>query len=357
VRAVARALGSFVALAALVWGLGWLLAVPSHAFRLYRHPLGETLAYRLASKLSLCRAHGARSVLFLGASSTREGFDEELLDKLLPGWGFFNAGLAAGSSYTLAESELILAKSGARPDLIVVGVHPFMLRRMDQDVVARGYVDFFDLFDAGELLRYQMRSAGLEAAREELAWHTLWPPHRHARLLGRRLRALVQRAHETAYWGPRLSEEAFQVARLDTRPMQEYRFHGVGEGLEPMIERWRHSGFLDPRAYRDPGLAQEFDAVLRALQSHARKTVLVVMPEHSWLKARGELFHEALFREQVLAPAVARGARVLDYGALLPDDTFLDLAHVGAEGRARLSRAFARDVQAVLIELIREAQP
>lgn len=350
-KQVARALGSLLALLALVWGLGFLLAVPSHAFRLYRHPVGEMLAYRLAGKLSLCRAHGPRSVLFLGPSSTREGFDEELLDRLLPGWGFFNAGLAAGSSHTLAASELILAKSGARPDVIVAGVHPFMLRPMDQDVVARGYVDFFDLFDADDLLRYQFPNAGLAEARRELLWHTLWPPHRHARLLGRRLRAWLQHAHEAAYWGPRLPEQAFQVAPHDTRPMREYRFHGVGEGLDPMVERWRGAGFLQPRRYRKPGLAQEFDGVLRALQRHCRLLILVVMPEHSYLKARGELFNEALFREQVVAPAVARGACVLDYGALLPDDTFLDLAHVGAEGRARLSRAFARDVQPILAGL------
>lgn len=352
-----RALGHFVAAAALVWALGWLLAVPSYAWRLYRRPPGETLAYRLAAKLSLCRAHGLRSVLIVGASSTREGFDEELLARLLPDWGFFNAGLAAGSSSTLAATELIVAKSGARPDVIVVGVHPFMLRRMDQDVVARGYVDFFDRFDAAALLRYQLDGTGLAQARRELLWHTLWPPHRHARLLGRRLRALVQHAHAAAYWGPRLPEEAFQVARRDTRPMEEYRFEGVGEGLEPMIERWRSSGFLDPRHYREPGLAQEFDAALRALQSHGRRIILVLMPEHSYLVARGALFNEALFREQVLAPALARGARLLDYRALLPDDAFLDLAHVGAQGRAQLSRAFARDVQPLLAVSEEEAEP
>ena len=347
VRPLLRTTAAFAAVALAVWGLAWLLAVPSWSWRLYRAPLGETLGHRLAGKLSLCRSQGPRGALLLGASSVREGFDAALLDRLQPGWRFFNAGLAAGSTDTLAVAGLMLRKSGARPGLLVLGLHPFMLRRMDQELVARGYSDFFDLFDGAEVLRYQKPGEGAEAARRELRLNTLWPPRRHARQLGRRLRAALEQAHRAGYWGARLPEADFQVAGPDTRPMAEYRFEQTGEGLEPMIARWQNMGFLDPRAYDDPDRAAALDALLDDFATRCGRLVLVVMPEHAYLRARDPLFHGERFR-QCLERARARGARVLDYAAEAPDGEFLDLAHLGAAGRERLTRAFAADLGRLL---------
>ena len=346
-RPAARALASLLGVGLAVWGVAWLLAVPAWSWRLYRAPLGETLGHRLAGKLSLCRAHGQRSVLFLGASSTREGFDEVLLARLRPGWGFFNAGLAAGSSDTLAVAQVMLRKSGARPGVLVLGLHPFMLRRMDQDLVARGYSDFFDLFDGSEVMGYQKEGDGAQAARLELRLNTLWPPHRHARQLGRRLRAGLELAHRRAWWGAQRPEESFQVAKRDTRPMNEYRFEEVGEGFDPMIARWKRMGFLNPRMYDDPSRADALEALLSSFARQAPALALAVMPEHSYLRARGGLFHSERFWERV-ERARAAGARVLDYSAAVPDEEFLDLAHLGAAGRERLTRALAADLGPLL---------
>ncbi len=348
-RPLGRALSGFAGVGLAVWGLAWLLAVPSWSWRLYRAPLGETLGHRLAGKLSRCAAAGPRTVLFLGPSSTREGFDEELLDRLHPGWRFFNGGLAAGSTDTLAMAELLLRESGVRPAVIVLGLHPFMLRRMDQDLVARGYSDFFDLFDRAAVMRYQKDGPAGDEALRELRLNTLWPPHRHARQLGRRLRAGLQRAHQAAYWGPRRPETDFQVAKLDTRPMSEYRFDEAGEGFEPMIARWRRMGFLNPRSYGDPERAEALGALLEAFAGHCGTLVLAVMPEHAYLRERDALFHGEWFRARV-EQARGRGARVLQYAALVPDGEFLDLAHLGAAGRERLTRAFAADFPALVAQ-------
>lgn len=349
-RPALRALGGTLALALMLWGAAWLLAVPAWSWVLYRAPLGETLGHRLAGKLSLCRAQGLRSVLLLGASSTREGFDEDLLDALHPGWAFCNAGLAAGSVDTLAVARLMLRKSGARPRVLVLGLHPFMLRSMDQDLVARGYSDFFDLFDAREIMQYQAAGVGADQARSELRLNTLWPPRRHARQLGRRLRATLEHAHRRLYWGAPQPEQAFQVARLDTRPTSAYRFEDTGEGLEPMIARWESMGFLAPGAYADPAHAERLDGLLRAFADEGRPLLLAIMPEHSYLRRRGELFQPQRFWSTV-ENARKRGAYVFDYAALAPDEEFLDLAHLGAAGRARLTRALAVDLGPLLATL------
>ena len=342
-----RAVGSVAGVGLALWGVAWILAATTPAWHLYRASLGETLGHRLAGKLAACRAAGAAGVLIVGASSAREGFDERVLRASYPAWTFCNAGLAAGSVDTLAVTDLMLRKSGARPGVLVAAVHPFMLRHMDQEVVPRGYADFFDLTDGGALLALQFPGPGFVAARRALWLNTLWPPYRHARLLGRYLRAGLHHAHRALYWGTLRPAEAFQVVPGDTRPMAEYRFQGIGEGLEPMIRRWRAMGFLDERTYAGTGTADALDGLLRSFAGHAGRLVVVVMPEHSYLRERAGLFNQLGFRDR-LAAVRERGALLLDYRALLPDDEFLDLGHASAAGRARLSGALADGLVPVL---------
>jgi hypothetical protein len=223
-----------------------------------------------------------------------------------------------------------------------------MLRAMDQDVVARGYADFFDAHDGGELLSYQYLGDGLAAAREALRVNLLWPPARHARQLGRLARAGLRRAHAALYWGARLPEEGFEVARYDTRPMDEYRFsERAGEGFEAMVRRWERQGFLDARAYARPEVHARLDPVLRRIEARARRVAVVVMPEHTWLREHVAPLAEAPFRAQ-LALARARGVSVLEHARTVDDADFLDLAHVGPGGRAALTRATAPQLRALL---------
>ncbi len=331
-------------LGTVLWGAGYALAAPAWTWVLYRQPLGEILAHRLAGKLSIARAAEPRAVLIVGASSAREGFDEGLLAQARPGWRFVNGGLAGGSVRTLELAELMVRRSAARPAAIVLALHPFFSRPLNQDVVALGYTDFFDAFDGGELFGYQAAGSGQEVARGELRANALFPPRRHARLLGRRLRAGLAAAHRAAYWGPPLAPEAFEVVEADTRPMSEYRFEGSGEGLEAMLRRWQRAGYFDPATYERPGLAEQLDDLLARLRAEGRQLAVVLMPEHSALRERRATFRPERFDRSVAA-AAASGAQVLDYAALLPDDGFLDLAHVSAEGRVALSRALAADLR------------
>ncbi len=343
------ALGArLVACAAALWLVAWAMAAPSFTWHLYRAPFDDTLGHRLAGKLAASRARGGASVVILGASTAREGFDERLLSSLCPGAAFFNTGLAGGSVDTLAVATLMLERSGARPALALVALHPWMLRAMDQDVVARGYSDFFDAWGAEELLAYQFQGEGLRAARDALRRQTLFPPLRHARQLGRLLRAGLQQAHQRLYWGPRLPPASFQVAHDDTTPMAEYRFTGrAGEGFPAMLRRWERQGYLDAKAYADPALAERLGEVLRRVEARAGRVAVVVMPEHTYLRERVAPLCAAPFEAQ-LAAARARGTAVLEHAALLPDEAFLDLAHVGPEGRAALSRAVAPEARALL---------
>lgn len=337
------------AIAALLWLVGYGLGATRPAWHLYRAPFDDTLGHRLAGKLAACASRGGATVLVMGASTAREGFDESALEAALPGVSAFNGGLAGGSVDTLAVAALLLEHSGARPTVALVALHPWMLRAMDQDVVARGYADFFDAADGQELLRYQFPGEGQAAAEQALRVHLLWPPARHARQLGRLARAGLRRAHAAWYWGERRPDEAFEVARYDTRPMDAYRFsERAGEGFEAMIRRWERQGFLDARAYARPEIHARLDAVLRRIEAHAGRVVVVVMPEHTFLRQRVAPLAERPFRAQ-LALAQARGVAVVEHAATVTDADFLDLAHVGPRGRATLTAAVAPQLRALLV--------
>ncbi len=347
-RRVGAVLARCSACMAALWLIGYALGASSLAWHLYRQPFDDTVGHRLAGKLAACRARGPATVLVLGASTAREGFDEVALEGLVPGAAVFNGGLAGGSVDTLAVAALMLARSGARPGVALLALHPWMLRAMDQDVVARGYADFFDAHDGGELLRYQYPGAGYADAERELRLNLLWPPRRHARQLGRLVRAGLRRTHVGLYWGQTRPDEAFEVARYDTRPMGDYRFsERAGEGFDAMIRRWERQGFLDARAYARPELAQRLDEVLRRVESSARRVAVVVMPEHTFLRERVAPLAEAPFRAQ-LARARARGVQIWEHATSVPDEAFLDLAHVGPRGRAALTAAVAPQVRALL---------
>ncbi len=335
---------------AALWLLGYAAGASRFAWHLYRLPFDDTVGHRLAGKLAACRASGRPTIVVLGASTAREGFDERMLEALVPGTAAYNGGLAGGSVDTLSVAALLLEKSGARPDVALLALHPFMLRAMDQDVVARGYADFFDALDGAELMRYQYPGPGFAAAESELRANLLWPPRRHARQLGRLLRALLRHAHTRAYWGTRRPDDAFEVARYDTQPMDEYRFsERAGEGFDAMIRRWERQGYLTAEAYSRPELAERLDALLRRVEACARRVAVVVMPEHSYLRERVTPLAQAPFEAQ-LARARARGVRVFEQQSAVPDDAFLDLAHLGPGGRALLTQAVAPHLRAWLAE-------
>lgn len=335
-------------LASGLWLTGYALATPRVTWNLYRLAFDDTVGHRLGGKLAALRARGGSTVLVLGASTAREGFDEQALADLCPGHSFFNGGLAGGSVDTLAVAALMLRESGARPTLAVLALHPWMLRSMDQDLVARGYSDFFDRRSADELLRYQYPGEGYTAAQEALRLNTLWPPARHARQLGRLLRAGLLRAHGRLYWGRSLERSAFEVVGNDTQPIAPYKFsEKLGEGHDAMIRRWERQGFLDPGAYSKPELAERFDRALRLIEAHAQRVAVVVMPEHTYLREHVAPLAEQPFRAQLRA-AQARGVQVFEHASSLPDGAFCDLAHVNAEGRAALSRAVAPELRALL---------
>jgi hypothetical protein len=347
-RRAAVVLLRLVALAALLWLVGYGLGATRPAWHLYRTPFDDTVGHRLAGKLAACASRGGRTLVVLGASTAREGFDEGALEAALPGVSAFNGGLAGGSVDTLAVASLLLERSGARPSLVLVALHPWMLRAMDQDVVARGYADFFDAAVGGELLRYQAPGEGYAAAEQALRVNLLWPPARHARQLGRLARAGLRRAHAAYYWGQRRPDDAFEVARYDTRPMDAYRFsERAGEGFDAMIRRWERQGFLDARAYARPEVHARLDPVLRRIEARAEHVAVVVMPEHTFLRARVAPLAEAPFRAQ-LALARARGVSVLEHATTVADEDFLDLAHVGPRGRTALTAAVAPQLRALL---------
>lgn len=338
-----RRAGALGLIASLLWSGAYLLAASRVSLRIYALPFGSAVAHKFASAMT--RVAGfPRSVLLLGASSTHDGFDEEVMEASAPGWAFANGGTGMGSIFVYEALTEILREYAIRPTVLVIGLHPVALADREINFNGGGYTDFFDVCHGAAVVAFDDRRFQTDN-RRELIWNSVWPVHRLARQSSRLLRYALFNLSVRFHLGEQLPRQAFEVAPDDILPRRPYFYDDAGplpgaaaEGVRWFEERTRE--------WAAPRHLESLRRTLENASAVSPRVIVVLMPEHSLLR-------EGVSR-RLRAPLLAvvnayrdHGILVLDRSHVVPDGLFRDSVHLVAQGRELLSRQVAADVAAL----------
>jgi hypothetical protein len=207
VRSAGHAAACLLAIAGVLWGGAYVSATSRPALGLYSVAFDNAVAHRFAGRLE----HAQGRVLLLGASSTHDGFDEEVMNHAAPPAAFVNGGTGMGSVFVYEALTVMLRDSGVKPSVVVLGLHPVTLADRQINFNGAGYTDFFDRWHGWNVLQFDDPLFLGEDRHEALA-NSVWPGHRLARQTGRLVRSAMYRLHTQWYWGRKLPAAAFERA-------------------------------------------------------------------------------------------------------------------------------------------------
>lgn len=338
-----RASVDVLVLLLILWFAASAIAENKRVLALYDDSLGTIPAYLYLEALAKTLDDHSRLVLLVGPSTVREGFDTNLMNELVPGTTFINAGVT--SPGTMPHEELLVDIIGwydIHVDELVLGLNSRMLASRLSPIAATRYVDAIKYPDGLQYLQYEVPTERAWAL-EELDFNYIWPMRRIGVRLDYLIRYALFNLNEAISWKPPLSRADFERTDdpLENRAGFSYsETSHQPELLREYLQAMEDHGLLHPSRY---GGRAQLESMWRTLQKASKvadRVTVVVMPEHSVVRSGFGTFGDRAFYS-VLREFQSRGVRVIDRRAFVPDEQIRDLAHLVPEGRAHLSREIA----------------
>ena len=340
-RNVVRAASFLLLPAMVIWGVAYVTTNSRAVFAFYDVSFDNTVAHRFVGRL----AGAGGAVLLLGASTTHEGFDEEIMRRAQPSARFVNGGTGMGSIFVYEAMAETLRDSGVRPSAVVVGLHPVALSDRQINFNGAGYTDFFDRWHGWDVIQFDDRRFVDDDRREVMA-NTWWPGRRLARQSSRIIRSGLYRLHKQWYWGPRLPITTFERAPDDLIPRPEFIY--AAEAPVPGAAAVGLQWFRDQtQEWAAPRHRDSLRRTLNHALESSERVIVLLMPEHSLLRTQlSSRIRQPLL--DVVAEYQARGVAVIDRSDAMSDDMFVDSIHLLRAGRERFSRQMAVELGAAL---------
>jgi len=338
-------LAELAVVVALVHGaLQWL--VFGHG-RLWRHPYIPDNLRRAMVYPHLERRSDRTSVLLVGASGVREGFDAKRMARDLgPGADVFNAGISGGLLTDTYMYLRYIERAGPPerlPDVVVVGLlyakFPDAAAQHPNGTFSAGMLRSAEAFHevgGDHVLTFEDRAQMALESVSDLYRHrrTLVPMckvfvYDGVRLAGAVLGDLPHKLYVKLIGRPPRRFDAVANYHTDAAPADYMAKHRVGTRRR-----------LDPRRYHFPNVqTRALEQSLAWCEQHRVRAILVLLPEDACRKemyTRPEQYET--FRAFV-ADVCRRhpNACLLDCRDVLAPDEFYDTVHANRFGRQRLT--------------------
>lgn len=219
--------------------------------------------------------------------------------------------------------------SQLRPRLVVLGIHPFMLRTNERETP-------LEQFNPITHLRHFQR--------RPLVDDFLWLG-RNQFTLGDTANLLIERATERVRCASAVPIHEWYP--IDSRPWDSWNRYVGARAPDEVWERERevYQTELIPEQFNPQnGQPQALREVAARIRARGSEVVCVLMPESSQLRS---LYPSVLASQ--FADAIASASppgdplRVVDLRAAFSDDLFFDCTHLNADGRLQISKLFAKN--------------
>jgi hypothetical protein len=249
-----------------------------------------------------------RLVVALGLSSVQHGLDPNVLDQNDPaGRRWLVMGAAGGTLVDLEIAAQPFLDSSLRPDMVVIGIHPWMLHRDDR-----------------------------MAHDTTLAWvgRISWLSKHHDALNSL---CIIERDKTVPAVGRLFHLPPWQVYEPAPAPWENQSDFPTEHA--PPVEinaQWAGLQFeLAPDQYHDNGVELDsFRRLVAHLRGHGRRLVCVLMPETSALRPYPPEV-EAAFQRAVAS--LDEPLEIRDLRTSMPDVLMHDFTHPNSAGRAKFS--------------------
>jgi len=264
----------------------------------------------------------------VGISNIREAVDLDMLNEQLGReWRFIGIAGAGAGAASIVDNARILEQSDLRPDLVIVGAAP--LEMLDKLLPGAYSPPAPSIRDRVKL--FVKQAVWLNARRRDVSVSTERALLNVRASLFDALHVDLPTADTRTPWRSML-----RVMGAERYPDKVFR-----DGVV-----WARSiGAFDISSYQRSRTAPKMIAdTVRTLSNRGSRVVVVLTPEHSWLRSR-EPKDIALYLQQRLRnESGVSSLQVLDYRAAVADDGFVDLVHLNTTGSKRFTRILAGDL-------------
>jgi hypothetical protein len=267
-------------------------------------------------------------VAIYGFSTIGDGIDLEMLDRE-DGVDVRYLHLASGGlELSLFASRIEpLLNSRLQPDLVILGIHPFVMVEPRQIRIEGEDGPAPDV--AGEVSRQiwiVRHREGLANLADDL-------------LMNVRRRLEDAQNPDEDPWG--------QVWPLRSTPGGEYPSERGLQAWNRLFEtngKYNLDYYMQDRA----GSTQRLVEIITRLHGGGSKVVVLLMPDRNSVRDQVPVEAKTWLLEDLRARFPETSLPILDFSELLPDSGFRDIAHANEYGRETLSRSLAREIPRLL---------
>jgi hypothetical protein len=281
-------------------------------------------------------------VVVAGQSTVREGIQSALVEAADPGdrrW--LVVGGSGASTSALRDLIYPIATLALRPRAVVLGIHYGWFSGHKRALPT--------MRDQATQIRTTAQTRGpVVAAR--ITFGLTWLGH-NARPVGEYIHRTLTFARLAIMRDLNVPLQAIYVPADDPwslQSMYDDQFAGR-EFLDVQLQRWTARGWFSERSYQPNGKAvRALRDTIALLEEHTH-VIVVLMPEHSELRARIPRQAAAKTLGSALeVPAEQAAIPVVDMRDAIPDEHFRDLAHLNTRGRELFSALLGQRMAGIL---------
>jgi hypothetical protein len=344
-----RALRNLLIMGLILWIAGYALAFSRPALLLHNLSIGEVPAHDFLGRLAdLGLPHSNKSVLFLGPSTVREGFEPKII-KQQTGLYAVNGGITSQGSISHSEMQLDVASNfGIKPDYLVLGINSRLLSLRPNPIGSTGFVDY--LYSEQIAIQSTKETGKSKQLTTESSLNNkIWPANRLTQRIDYIARFTLKGLNNVLWNWNEVDQIGFSRGRENLIISSDYVYREQEFSQVAFDRQWHQMeklGLFNKDLY---GTAIDTEVLGRVIEKSMKlspNVIIMIMPEHS--KARAHLGSWAdkaffdtieLYREQV---------HVIDFSQAIEDRFIRDLAHLVPDGRKQLSMLTSQRINSLL---------
>ena len=331
-----------------LWGASRLFVFSWPFLFLHNYSIGSLPSHYFLDRLAdLAIPHESKSLLLLGPSTVREGFDTDLISK---DTNFYvvNGGVTSRGSILHTEMQLDIASNfGIRTDVLLLGLNSRMLSGRDNPILATRYIDYLTDKQIEDHVMHHSDGRLNNDSAKDLDWISIqnktWPANRLAVRLDNLLRFTLMRLNYALGNWNQIPFRGFSRGQDILIHPKKFLYKDETFNKEVFEQHWesmKRSGMMHRGNYGFISDIQTLHRVIEKAKSRSPNVIIMVMPEHS--KARkhfGSWGDHAFF---TVLNYYQGKIHVIDHSDSVDDSLLRDIGHLVPLGREKLSRLTAQ---------------
>ncbi len=343
-------IGQLSMVAFSLWAIAFVLTYNPLYALLYKKAW-STPGHQLMSQISRDYASDMKTCYLVGLSSLANAIEPDVFSAEYPEYKLINITSGGGTVFKVDMFVNIMAEYFVKPDCIILGLQPSLLRDRRLQLKNHGYLDVMGLLS-------QKRFIHREEPEERyitLIWaekYFMWPGLRPSLQLNRIMRVLMYEGQRFKKEQNQLSMKSFQLFDNELASsinlLAEKRFDS--DMMDKFYSEVEKQGDLNPEKYARQKHIESLERLLNKSLAITDKVVVIVLPEARWARENMSKHAKEQFWHVLNSYDSNRGLTILDKSARFPDNAFDAVFHLLPDYRKTFSKEICFELSAILNE-------